>query len=191
MVLIQNFGKEPFPIGETAPGFIELPATDGQFYTSTDFKSDKALVVIFSCNHCPYAVAYEDRLIALAHQYQPQGVDFVMISANDADNYPADGFEAMQQRAQDKQFPFVYLYDENQHVAQAFRAICTPHVFVIQNQVLAYSGRIDDNWRDPAAVQQADLQLALEALLTGQAIADPITSPMGCSIKWKWDQVGS
>ncbi len=188
MVSIQDFSKQPFPIGETAPGFIELPATDGQFYSSADFASDKALVIIFSCNHCPYAVAYEDRLIALAKTFQPRGVDFVMINSNDAEHYPADGFEAMKVRAQQKQFPFVYLYDENQHVAQAFRAICTPHVFVVQQQNLAYSGRIDDHWRDPAAVQQADLEAALEALLSGDAIAEPITTPMGCSIKWKWDQ---
>lgn len=187
MALIQHQGESPLPLGETAPGFSNLLATDGKMYSLTDIPGDKATVVVFTCNHCPYAEAYEDRLIELAHHFQPLGVGFVAINSNDASQYPADSFENMRKRAESKKFPFVYVHDSSQNVAKAFQAICTPHVFVIQDQLLVYRGRVDDNWKDPGAVLRPDLRNALQAILNHEPIPHPETHPMGCSIKWRWD----
>ena len=188
MVLIQDHGKNPLPLGSQAPAFEALLGTDGRHYALSDFAKSLATVLVFTCNHCPYAVAYEDRLIELAQRFQSQRVSFIAISANDADNYPQDGYPQMQERARSKNFPFPYLYDESQDVAKAYRAVCTPHVFVIHENKLVYRGRIDDSWRDANAVTQADLANALDALIAGAEIAVAETHPMGCSIKWKWDE---
>jgi peroxiredoxin len=186
MVLVEKHGSDPYPIGEPIPHFEALLGTDGQTYCSSDFEQ-AVQVIVFTCNHCPYAVAYEDRLIQLAHDFQPRGVAFIAISSNDADNYPKDSYTAMQQRAKDKSFPFPYLYDESQAVAKAFRAVCTPHIFVAQHGILKYRGRIDNHWRDPAAATEHDLRDCLNALLNDQPVPRESTDPMGCSIKWKWD----
>jgi peroxiredoxin len=186
MVLITQSGPETFPIGADAPRFSNLPATDGKTYGLDSFADSKLVVISFTCNHCPYAKAYEDRFIALAGAYAPRGVAFMAINPNDAATYPDDSFERMKARAAEKNFPFPYLRDESQQVARAYGAVCTPHLFVLDGRrKLAYEGRIDDNWKDPAAVRSHDLQNALDDLLAGRAARAARTSPMGCSIKWK------
>jgi peroxiredoxin len=185
MVLITQSGPETLPIGSPAPDFA-LPGTDGQTYRLASFAAANLLVLSFTCNHCPYALGVEDRFIRLARTFAPRGVAFAAISANDAENYPDDSFANMKRRAEAKDYPFPYLYDESQAVAKAYGAVCTPHVFVFDaDRNLIYEGRIDDNWKDEAAVTTHDLRDALTAALDGQPVPRPRTNPMGCSIKWK------
>ncbi len=186
MALITQSGAETLKSGSPAPDFKNLPAVDGKTYSLDSFKESPVLVVSFTCNHCPYAKAYEDRFIALAKAYQPKGVAFVAINSNDGESYPEDRFDKMQERAAEKQFPFPYLHDESQDVAKAYGAVCTPHLFVFNaERKLSYEGRIDDNWKKPEEVSAHDLKNALDDLLAGRPVRAPKTSPMGCSIKWK------
>jgi peroxiredoxin len=185
MVLITQSGPDTLDIGSPAPDF-KLPATDGLSYGLDSFKNSDAIVLSFTCNHCPYAQGYEDRFIALAKEFMPKGVSFLAINSNDAKNYPDDSFENMKKRAQDKKYPFSYLHDETQQVARAYGAVCTPHVFVVDKaRNIAYEGRIDDNWKDPKAAKTHDLRNAIEDLLAGKPVRVTNTGPMGCSIKWK------
>jgi peroxiredoxin len=185
MVLITQSGPDTLSIGSPAPNF-KLKATDGMTYSLDSFKNSKALVISFTCNHCPYAQAYDDRLIALAREFMPNGVSFVAINPNDAQTYPDDSFENMKKRAAEKQLPYSYLVDETQEVAKAYGAVCTPHIFVVGPGLrIAYEGRIDDNWKNPDAVKSRDLRNALEAILADKPVPVPNTGPMGCSIKWK------
>ena len=185
MALITSSGPETLPIGKPGPDF-SLPATDGQTYSLASFADSKALVLNFTCNHCPYAKAYEDRYIALAQEFVDRDIAFLAICSNDAANYPDDSFPNMKKLAESKAFPFPYLHDETQEVARAYGAVCTPHLFVLDaERKLVYEGRIDNNWKEPAAATSHDLHNALTALLNGQPVPVPQTGPMGCSIKWK------
>lgn len=169
---------------DAIPSF-NLPATDGKSYTPSSFSSAKLLVVIFSCNHCPYVQAYEDRMIAIQRDCAPKGVQLVAINSNETVNHPEDDFPHMKERAKAKGFNFPYLRDETQEVARAYGAERTPHIFLFdQNRKLRYTGRIDDNWQNPKAVKSHDLRNALDALLAGKE--PPSNTPaIGCTIKWK------
>ncbi len=183
MVLI-NDNSSVLKIGDAMPKF-SLPATDGMTVDSKMIK-DPVLAVIFTCNHCPYAIAYEDRLIALAQHFDPEGVQFVLISSNDAVGYPDDSFYAMKDKHKEKAYPFPYCYDETQKVAKAFGALCTPHCFVFnQQRILKYKGRIDNNWKDPSAATEHNLRDALAALVKGEEPPAHEVNAIGCSIKWK------
>jgi len=172
-------------IGQKAPDF-ELPATDGRRYRLTDFDNAEVLVVFFTCNHCPYAIASEDRLLEIQADYCGKGVRLVAISSNDAEKYPADSFDAMKKRAAEKGFSFPYLYDESQDVARAYDAVCTPDIFVFdRDRKLIYNGRIDDNWQNPSEVTRRDLRAVLDAALEGHDVDFEHVPSMGCSIKWK------
>lgn len=171
--------------GVQAPDF-NLPATDGRNYSLAEFKGKaKAVVVIFACNHCPYVLAYEDRMIQICKDTAEKGAQFLVINANDEKNYPEDSFAKMKERAKTKKFPYPYLRDASQKVAESFGAGCTPEVFLLDKDLkLQYHGRIDDNWQEPAKVQQNYLKEALEAVLKGQSVVRQETHPIGCSIKW-------
>jgi len=185
MALITQSGPQTLPLGSSAPDF-SLPATDGRTYSLASFKESTLLVISFTCNHCPYAQGVEDRFIRLAKSFNTRGVAFAAICSNDAIKYPDDNFANMKARAMSKGYPFPYLHDETQQVAKAYGAVCTPHIFVFDDaRYLVYEGRIDDNWKDEAAVVHHDLRDALEAALAGKPIHRPQTNPMGCSIKWK------
>ncbi len=173
-------------IGQQAPDFT-LPGVDGQTHALRDLLADhRAVAVIFSCNHCPYVRAWEDRMIAIQRDYADRGVALVAINANDAARYPEDDFSHMQERAREQGFNFLYLRDESQEVARAYGATHTPHVFLLDAQgVLRYRGAIDDNYEDPADVHQPYLRQALDALLEGDAVPTPTTEAVGCTIKWK------
>lgn len=172
-------------LGTKAPP-LSLPGVDGRTWSLDDFADAKVLVVVFTCNHCPYAQAAEDRLIAIQRDYADRGVRIVAINPNDAERYPEDSFEAMQERAQRKGYNFPYLYDASQEVARAYDAACTPDIFVFDaDRRLTYNGRLDDNWRDPSAVTRHDLRAAIEATLAGRPIDFEVVPSMGCSIKWK------
>ena len=171
-------------LGTPAPNFVLPEPEAGREWTLTDFRAE-CMVVVFTCNHCPYAQAVENRIIALARQFQNE-VDFVAISANDAENFPDDSPGKMAQRAREKGYPFPYLYDESQAVAQAYGAACTPDFFLYgPERQLAYRGRLDDNWKEPENVQCQDLRNAIDAVLAGKPAAEPQIAAMGCNIKWK------
>lgn len=172
--------------GDAAPAFKNLPGVDGRTHSLSDFKDATALVVFFSCNHCPYVQAYEDRIMDLQREFGPRGAQFVAINANDAEAYPDDGFNSMVARARDRKFNFVYLRDDSQAVARAYGATHTPHLFVFDpSRRLAYTGKIDDNWQNPSAVTRRYLREALEAVLDGRVPSEPATFAIGCTIKWK------
>jgi peroxiredoxin len=186
VVLITKSGAETLKIGSAGPDFKGLPGTDGRIYDLEMFQTGKAVVLSFTCNHCPYAQAYEDRFIALAKEFAPQGVAFLAINPNDEVHYPEDGFDQMKVRAAEKKFPYPYLRDESQRVAKAYGAVCTPHIFVLGKRwKLVYEGRIDDNWKEPHKVTSQDLRKALEAVVADKSVPAANTNPMGCSIKWK------
>ncbi len=172
-------------LGTVCPDF-NLPGVDGKSYSLNDFDQAKALVVMFICSHCPYVQAVEDRIILLARELGSKGVQFVGICANDANDYPDDSFESLKKRWEEKGYGFPYLVDESQDVAKAFQAVCTPDIFVYnQNKELAYRGRIDDNWQKPEEVASQELKAALEALVAGSQPSVDQKPSMGCSIKWK------
>jgi len=166
-----------------APDF-DLPGVDGRHHSLSGFKDRPILVVIFSCNHCPYVVAYEDRMIAIQRDYAKNGVQLVAINSNDEKAYPADAFPEMIKRAKDKGFNFPYLRDEPQKVVEAYGGICTPHVFAFdKGRRLRYRGRIDDS-KDASKVTTHVLRNALDDMVNGDAVRVPDTKPFGCSIKW-------
>lgn len=172
-------------LGESAPPF-SLPGTDGKTCSLAEFADAKVLVVVFSSNHCPYVIGSEDRMIALHADYAPKGVALVAINANETENHPTDSFEHMRERAREKGFPFPYLRDESQEVALAYGALRTPHFYVFDaDRKLRYSGRMDDNPRQPGQETTHELRDALDALLAGREPAVPLTNPIGCNVKWK------
>jgi peroxiredoxin/membrane protein CcdC involved in cytochrome C biogenesis len=171
-------------LGSKAPDF-SLEGVDGKTYSLESFKDKEALIVIFSCNHCPYVKAYEDRIIKIQEDYAPR-VQVVAINSNDDVNYPEDSFEEMKKRAEEKKFNFPYLRDETQETAKAYGATHTPEIFLFdKNRELRFHGKIDDNWQDPSAVKQSYLRDALDELLAGKEISVPETFTIGCTIKWK------
>ena len=170
-------------LGSKAP-YFSLPDTDGNNLSIENF-SKEVLVVIFTCNHCPYAKAVEDRLIKLANKYNSK-VDFVLISSNDTENYPEDSPEKMAELAESKSYPFPYLFDETQEIAKAYSAVCTPDIFLYNNdRELEYRGRLDDNWKEPEKVSREELKMAIEFILKGEKIDFTQIPSMGCNIKWK------
>lgn len=173
------------PIGTPAPPF-SLPGVDGKSWSLGSFSDAEILVVVFTCNHCPYAKASEDRLIEIQDDYRDQGVRLVAINPNDDRKYPDDSFASMKERAADKGFNFPYLRDEGQEVARAYDAACTPDIFVFgRDRKLIYNGRIDDNWQHPELVKRRDLRAVLDAALKGKTVGFEHVPSMGCSIKWK------
>lgn len=171
-------------IGDVAPDF-SLPGVDGRNYSLSDFRDKKILVVIFSCNHCPYVQAYEDRIIALQEEFKDKGVSFIAINSNDDKNYPEDSFENMVKRAKMKGYNFPYLRDKSQDVARVYGATHTPHIFVFdEKRRLRYTGKIDDNWREPDKVKERYLRDAILDLLEGREVRNPETYAIGCTIKW-------
>ena len=170
-------------LGSKAP-YFSLPDTDGNNLSIENF-SKEILVVIFTCNHCPYAKAVEDRLIKLANKYNSK-VDFVLISSNDTENYPEDSPEKMAELAESKSYPFPYLFDETQEIAKAYSAVCTPDIFLYnKDRELEYRGRLDDNWKEPEKVSREELKMAIEIVLKGEEIDFTQIPSMGCNIKWK------
>jgi len=165
---------------------FNLPGTDGTNHNLREYSEKKAVVVTFSCNHCPYVRAWEDRMVEVQADYAPRGVQLVAINSNDAVKYPEDSFEKMKERACEKKFNFPYLRDESQEVAKAYGAERTPEVFLFDKSgSLRYHGVIDDNYDDPAAVKIRYLREALDAVLTGAPPRTTETKPVGCTIKWK------
>lgn len=184
---------DEIPIGSQAPGF-ELEGTDGATHSLDaitaahgDRPAPKATVVVFTCNHCPFAKAYEPVLIELAKKYADRGVAWVLINPNDPKIQPQDSFDKMVERAKERGYPFPYLFDATQETAKAYGARVTPHVFLLDaERVVRYHGRVNDS-KDQTKVESNDLVDALEAVLGGNEVANASTKAFGCSIKWKKD----
>ncbi|MGD0387626.1 MAG: thioredoxin family protein [Tepidisphaeraceae bacterium] len=172
-------------IGRPAPDF-NLPGVDGKKYSLANFKDAKLLVVVFSCNHCPYVVGSEDRIIRFAKDYAARGVKLVAINSNETVEHPTDSFEHMVARAKEKKFPFPYLRDESQEVALAYGALRTPHFYVFDAQRnLRYTGRMDDNPKMEVLAKTHELRDAVDALLAGKKPPVEQSNPLGCNVKWK------
>jgi peroxiredoxin len=165
---------------------FSLPGVDDQEHALADYAGKEAVVVVFSCNHCPYVRAWEDRMVQTQADFAGKGVQLIAINSNDADNYPDDSFPKMRERAQQKGFNFPYLFDKSQEVARLYGAERTPEFFVFDKAgVLTYHGALDDNYEDPGAVKSQYLSDALEAVLAGQSPSTAETPAVGCTIKWK------
>ncbi len=163
-----------------------LKGTDGQIRRPEDYPHAKVLGIIFSCNHCPYAQAWEGRVIQTQRDYAARGVQFLVVNSNDPVKVPDDSFENMQRRAHLKGYPFPYLFDETQEIARAYGATRTPEIFLFdQRRVLQYHGAPDDNYEDPSAVHDPYLRNAVDALLADKVPPVSETRPVGCTIKWK------
>ena len=155
-------------IGEQAPDF-SLPGVDGRIYTFNDLMGGSATVIIWWCNHCPFVIPNQDRVIAMQRDYDERGVRFAVICSNNAETYPEDSFANMKQRASAKGYNFPYLHDEGQDAARSYGAQRTPEVFLFDaERKLRYHGRIDDNHEDVNRASSHDLRNALEAVLSGQ-----------------------
>ncbi len=168
----------------TAQDFT-LPDTEGALHTLSTLAADGAVAVIFTCNHCPYALAWHDRLIDVGREYAPRGVSTVFINSNDAERYPADSLEAMRARVAAETWTGPYLHDGSQEVARSFGARTTPDVFVVDGEMrIRYRGAPDEDYDDPAA-NALWLREALDDVLSGVELRRPETEPIGCSIKWR------
>jgi thiol-disulfide isomerase/thioredoxin len=175
------------PLGFTAPAFTLEDVTTGKKRSLNELKSDKATVVMFICNHCPFVKHVNNQLVALANDYIPQGVSFIAISANDAANYPEDSPEKMKEYAVRLKYPFPYLYDEAQDVAKAYEAACTPDFYIFNSSLkCVYRGQLDDSRPgNNKPVTGKDMRAALDALIQGKSVSDDQKPSIGCNIKWK------
>ena len=172
-------------IDSAIPGF-SLTGVDDKTYDLNSFSDKKILIVIFSCNHCPYVQAYEDRIITLQKEFETKGIQIIAINSNDDVKYPDDSFNEMKKRATAKGFNFPYLRDETQDVAKAFGATHTPQIFLFdKNRKLKYEGKIDDNWQEPDKVKSKYLRDAILEVLNEKEVSVPETFSIGCTIKWK------
>jgi peroxiredoxin len=172
------------PLGASAPHFT-LPATDGNSYSLEDFSDSKVLVIVFTCNHCPYVTGSDEVTRATAERFAPQGVRFVAINSNSANTYPEDDFAHMASRMAEHRFPWLYLHDASQDVARAYGALRTPHFFVFDaNRELIYTGRGVDTPRNALKATENDLARALSEHLVQKPISVPTTNPIGCNVKW-------
>ena len=175
-------------LGGLAPEF-KLRNVDGKKVELSDFDTQKGAIIIFTCNHCPYSVKYEDRIIELHRHFAPKGYPVIAINPNDPVKVPEDSFENMKIRAREKNFTFPYLIDETQEIARAYGAKRTPHVFVVANTAegrrVLYIGSIDDNASDPEAVETFFVRDAVNAILDGKVPPTTFTKAIGCTIKWK------
>ena len=175
-----------YNVGDIATDF-ELKNINGKMVSLADYTEAKGFIVIFTCNTCPYAVAYEDRIIDLDKKYASKGYPVIAIMPNNTDVKPGDNMEAMQARAKSKGFTFPYLIDEGQKIYPQYGATKTPHVYILEKtekgNVVKYIGAIDDNYKDPAAVNTKYVENAVDALLNGKEVPEKKTRAIGCSIK--------
>ncbi|WP_438965766.1 thioredoxin family protein [Flavobacterium sp.] len=171
--------------GDVATDF-RLKSVDNKMYSMSDYKEAKGFIVVFTCNHCPFAVKYEDRIIDIANRYKEKGYILIAINPNDPEAEPDDSFELMQERAKEKDFQFPYLFDEGQKIYPQYGATKTPHVFLLDSRrVVKYIGAIDDNVEDATKVKEKYLENAISSLEAGKPVDVATTKAIGCSIKVK------
>lgn len=176
-----------YKVGDKATGF-NLKNVDGKMVSMADYPDAKGIVVIFTCNHCPYSKLYEDRIIAINNKYAPKGYPVIAINPNDSIKEPVDSWSNMIVRAKEKGFTFPYLLDAGQRITKVYGASRTPHVFLLEkvkkNYIVRYIGAIDDNSKDPSAVKEKYLANAIDSLLAGKKPDPNYTKAIGCTIKW-------
>jgi peroxiredoxin len=174
------------PLGTKAPGFDLINAVDGERVSLDDFESAPALLVMFICNHCPYVQHIRSELGRLASDYMDEGLAIVAINSNDSDAYPQDGPEHMRRLAREEGWEFPFLFDEEQEVARAYRAVCTPEFYLFDaDRRLVYHGQLDDSRPGMADPTGRDLRAAIDAVLSGDRLPEDQRPSVGCSIKWK------
>jgi peroxiredoxin len=177
-----------YKVGDKATDF-KLKNVDGKMVSLKDFSDAKGFVVVFTCNNCPYAKAYQDRLIELDKKYKTKGYPVVAINPNDVSLSPEDSYDKMVHRAKEKKYSFPYLIDETQYVYRAYGAEKTPHTYLLQKNgkdlVVKYIGAIDDNYQDPSSVSEAYLTNAIDAVIAGNEPQPATTKAIGCGIKDK------
>lgn len=184
-VLMSFTNPTGYKVGDKATDF-KLKSVDNKMYSMVDYKDAKGFIVVFTCNHCPFAVKYEDRIIDLAKKYKSKGYVLLAINPNDPAAQPEDSFELMQKRAKEKKFTFPYLFDEGQKIYPQYGATKTPHVFLLdKNLVVKYIGAIDDNVEDASQVKEKYLENAIAALEKGEEPTPNTTKAIGCTIKVK------
>ncbi|MFP7656629.1 thioredoxin family protein [Chryseobacterium proteolyticum] len=180
--------EKGYEIGDEATDF-KLKNIDGKIVSLSDYKSAKGFIIIFTCNHCPYAKKYEDRIIALDKKYKEQGYPVIAINPNDPNVQPEDGYQQMIERAKQKGFTFPYLVDEGQKIYPQYGATKTPHVFILQKEngknIVKYIGAIDNNYDNPNDVSEYYAQDAVNALLKGEPVKMTKTVAIGCTVKVK------
>ncbi len=186
VLTVNLVSAQGYNVGDKAADF-RLKNVDGSYVSMSDYPDAKGFVIVFTCNHCPYAVAYEDRLIELDKEYKQKGYPVIAINPNDPAAQPQDSYELMQVRAREKGFTFPYLFDEGQKVYPVYGATRTPHIYLLNRSgndlVVAYIGTIDDNYRDESAVEERFLADAIDALLDGRKPEPDFTRAIGCTIK--------
>ncbi len=177
-----------YEVGDVATDF-RLKNVDGNYVSMADYPDARGFIVVFSCNHCPYVVAYEDRMIELHNEFAPKGFPLIAINPNDPEVVPADSFEKMQERAEEKNFPFAYVKDVGQKIYPKYGATRTPHVYLLERDgedlKVAYIGAIDDNYQDAGKVNERYVANAINALLAGERPERTFTRAIGCTIKTK------
>jgi peroxiredoxin len=180
--------SQGYKIGNKAADF-RLKNVDGKMVSLADYVDAKGFVIIFSCNHCPYIIAYEDRMIDLHNKYASKGYPVIAINPNDPAAQPQDSYEKMIERANEKKFPFAYLFDDGQKVYPVYGATRTPHVYLLNKKggdlIVEYIGTIDDNYKDASQVKEKFLENAIDALIAGKKPAVTETKAIGCTIKVK------
>lgn len=177
-----------YSVGDKAKDF-SLKNTDGSPVALSDYTAAKGFILVFTCNHCPFSIKYEDRIIDLHRKYAALGFPVVAINSNDATKQPEDSYANMQKRSKEKQFPFAYLYDQDQQIALAYGAARTPHVYVLQkidkDLVVRYIGAIDNNAHESTKIKSQYVQEAIKEILSGMPVSVSNTKAIGCTIKWK------
>lgn len=188
IALIEVKQSAGYQVGDAAASF-RLKNTDGNMVSLSDFSNAKGVIVIFTSNHCPFAKAYEDRIIALNNKFASQGFPVIAINPSDPGTHQDDTFDKMKERAASKGYGYPYLVDDSQQVAKAFGAGRTPQVYILQKSgakfTVRYIGMIDDNPQDPGGVTKLYADEAVSNLLSGKPVVTTITKPVGCAIKWK------
>jgi peroxiredoxin len=175
------------PLGTTAPEFTLPDVVSGKDISLREAKSDNATVIMFICNHCPFVKHVQDGLIQVANDYKSKGISFIAISSNNVETHPEDAPERMKAIAEQKNYPFPYLYDESQEVAKAYKAACTPDLYIFDRELkCAYRGQLDDSRPGSAIpVTGKDIRDALDNILAGKPVSDKQRPSIGCNIKWK------
>jgi len=187
MKIMSRTPSNMIDLGTIAPNFALIDTVSDQELSLKAIKGNKATVVFFICNHCPFVIHVNEELVQIANDFKKEGISFVAISSNDVENYPQDAPHLMKKVAEECNYPFPYLYDENQEVALAYDAACTPDIYVFDKDLkLVYRGQIDDSRPENGVpVTGKDLRNALQNILNGKEISKNQKPSIGCNIKWK------
>lgn len=183
-----QLSAQGYKLGDKATDF-SLRNVDGKMVSLKDYNGSKGFIVVFTCNHCPFSKAYESRILDLDKKYAELGYPVIAINSNDVNKSPDDSFELMQELAKEKNYSFPYLYDETQEIAKNYGATRTPHAYILRKEsnslIVKYIGAIDDNADEPENAKIRYIQLAVDALISGNEVTIKETKAIGCTIKWK------